>query len=118
MMTRKEIFAYALEKYDAEPEYLWIRTPNYAVLRHRRNRKWFAAVVDIMEDMLGLKGEKLVDVLNLKCDPLLVSALRSEPGIFPAYHMNKENWISVLLSSAISKESVFHLLDQSYELTR
>ena len=118
MVSRKEILMYIKEKYGAEPDYPWPRTPNYAILRHRHNRKWFGAIVDITEDKLGLKGNKLVDALNLKCDPLLVGSLRNESEIFPAYHMNKEHWITILLHSSISKEMVYGLIDLSYELTQ
>lgn len=118
MISREEIFLYVKEKYGIEPDYPWARTPNYAVLRHKNNHKWFGAIVDITEDKLGLDGNKLIDALNVKCDPLLIGSLRSEQGIFPAYHMNKEHWITILLSSTISKEKVNGLIDLSYELTK
>jgi len=117
MISREEIFAYVNGKYGIKPDYPWMRTPNYAILRHK-SRKWFAAIVDITEDKLGLNGDRLVDAINLKCDPSLVGPLRNEPGIFPAYHMNKEHWITILLSSPIAKEKVFDLIDLSYGLTK
>ena len=118
MISREEIFAYVKETYDVIPDYPWLRTPNYAILRHKHNRKWFGAVVDITEDKLGLEGNELVDALNLKCDPLLISSLRSEPGIFPAYHMNKEHWLTILLNGSFPKEKICKLIDVSYDLTR
>ena len=68
-------------------------------------------------DKLGLTGDGTVDVLNVKCDPLLTGALRREPGILPAYHMNKDKWISVLLDGAVPQEEIFRLIDLSYQLT-
>ena len=118
MISRKQVLAYVKEKYGVEPDYPWMRKPNYAILRHRHNRKWFGAIVDITEDKLGLEGNKLIDALNLKCDPFLLGSLRNEPGIFPAYHMNKEHWLTILLSSPILKEEVYNLIDLSYELTK
>ncbi len=118
MADRNEILKYVKEKYDIEPDYPWARNPNFAILRHRKNRKWFGAIIDITEDKLGLPGNKLVDAINLKCDPLLVGSLRSEPGIFPAYHMNKEHWITVLLASSLAKEMLNNLIDMSYDLTK
>jgi len=118
MISREEIFLYAKEKYDVEPDYPWMRTPNYAILRHKANRKWFAAIVDITEDKLGLDGDRLVDAINLKCDPSLVGSLRDGQEIFPAYHMNKEHWITILLKSSIPKERVYDLIDLSYELAK
>ena len=118
MISRKEIFFYAKDKYGIEPDYPWVRTPNYAILRHKANRKWFGAIVDITEDKLGLKGRKLIDALLLKCDPILIGSLRSEIGILPGYHMNKEHWITVLLDGSYPKERVFELINLSYELTK
>ena len=118
MITREDIFVYVKEKYGIAPDYPWARTPNYAILRHKTTRKWFGAIVDITVDKLGLPGHGLVDAISLKCDPLLVGQLRQEAGIFPAYHMNKEHWITVLLDSPIAKERVETLIDYSFALTR
>lgn len=118
MISRIEIFAYAKERYDIEPDYPWARTPNYAILQHNISRKWFGAVVDITEDKLGLNGNRLIDVLLLKCDPVLIGSLRQEAGILPAYHMNKDHWISVLLDGSCPKEKVFSLIDLSFDITK
>lgn len=68
-----------------------MRNPNFAVFWHSNNQKWFALIMDIPRSRLGLPGDELLDVVNLKCDPLLIGSLRSEPGFFPAYHMNKDS---------------------------
>ena len=120
-MRRQEILDHARKKYGVDPDYPWRRSPNYAILRHGHSRKWFAAIVDVTEDKLGLDGDRLVDVLNIKCDPLLIGPLRELPWAFPAWHMNKEHWLSILLGGAAlkaPKAEVFGLLDMSYELTR
>ena len=118
MIKRKEILAYVKKKYGAEPDFPWGEDSNYAVLRHNENRKWFGLVFDITEDKLGLVGDKLIDALNVKCDPFLIRELRNEPGIFPAYHMNKEHWITVVLDGSCPKERVFGLIDISYDLAK
>ena len=81
MINRREIFIYVKVKYNIEPDYPWVRTPNYAILRHETSRKWFGAIVDITEDKLGLKGTKRIDALLLKCDPFLIGSLRGEAGM-------------------------------------
>ena len=57
-----------------------------------------------------------VDAINLKNIPEIIGGLRKEQGIFPAYHMNKEHWITVPLDGTVSKERVFELIDISYDL--
>ena len=38
-------------------------------------------------------------------------------GFLPAYHMNKEKWITVLLDGTVDKAQIMDLLNMSYELT-
>ena len=69
---REEVFRYVKKKYNSEIEYLWTRFPTYAIFRHSDNKKWYGLVMDIPCSRLGLPGEDIVDVLNVKLDnPLL-----------------------------------------------
>ena len=117
-MNREELEAYILNHYSAQPDYPWADTPLAAVFRHAGNRKWFALLMEVPRDKLGLLGTEKLDIVNFKCDPILIASLRGEAGIFPAYHMNKEQWISILLDNAVSEEQTKELLQFSFELTR
>lgn len=114
---RNIIFDYARETYGTEPEYLWEKTPDTAVLRHSSNKKWYAAVLDVRRDKLGLKGDGVVDILDVKCDPMLIGSLIEKDGYCRAYHMNKEKWITIILDGTVPNEEIFGLIDLSYELT-
>ena len=116
-MKREELIDYIRETYGAEPEYPWSDLPNYAVFRHANNRKWFAVIMDVPSDKLGLKGKAVKDIVNLKCDPLMAGSLTAEKGIIPAYHMSKSRWISVLLEDLEDEEKLKVLLDISFDLT-
>ena len=107
---------YIEEQYGASPEYLWRKYPSYAVFRRENNRKWFAVVMEVPRNKLGLTGKDMVGILNIKCDPRLSGALRENRSIFPAYHMNKSNWVTVLLDGSVSMEELMPLLDMSYSL--
>ena len=48
----------------------------------------------------------------------MIGGLRKDEGILPAYQMNKEHWISVLLDGTVEKEKICDLIDISYDLTR
>lgn len=117
-MNRKELESYIIENYNVEPDYPWVKYPNYEVFRHRGSRKWFALIMEIRSAKLGLPGEGMLDILNLKCDPLLIGSLRTAPGFFPAYHMNKESWITLALDGSVPEDQIKALLDMSYELTK
>ena len=117
-MNREELEAYILNHYSTEPDYPWADTPRATVFRHAGNRKWFALVMEVPRDKLGLPGTEKLDIVNFKCDPILISSLRGETGIFPAYHMNKASWITASLDGSVSAETIELLLDVSYELTK
>ena len=55
-------------------------------------------ILDRSGSMSGLEGDTIVDVINLKCSPDDAPALCMTDGIFPAYHMNKKHWVSVVYS--------------------
>lgn len=116
-MNRAGFMQFILEQYSVEPDYPWMKNPNFAVFRHSNNQKWFALIMDIPRSRLGLPGDELLDVVNLKCDPLLIGSLRSEPGFFPAYHMNKDSWITVSLDNKADADKLKMLLDMSYTAT-
>lgn len=77
-----------------------------------------ALVVEVNAKELGLQEDKTVDVLNILCDPMMIGSLRMKEGFFPAYHMNKANWISILLDGTVSAGEIKPLLELSYQLTR
>lgn len=116
-MNRTEFKQYILETYPANLDCPWERYPNYEVFRHSSNQKWFAVIMDVPKTNLGLSGTDPMDVVNLKCSPVLIGSLRSEPGFFPAYHMSKDHWITVALDGSVPDEQLKMLLDMSYEAT-
>ena len=115
-MRRQDIFVWCKQQYDVEPDYPW--NDWNAVLRHKDNRKWFGLVLEVKGNKLGMDTEKMVDLLNIKCDPVLIGSLLLQRGFFPAYHMNKDNWVSILLDAPENDEKIKSLLDMSYEMTR
>ena len=114
---RDDILMYAAEQYGTEPEYLWMKYPEYAVLRHADNKKWYAILMNVEREKLGLSGEGAVDILDIKCEPIMGASLLFEKGFLPAYHMNKGNWITVLLDGTVDKETIFSLLTLSFDMT-
>lgn len=117
-LTRTDLEKIILEFYDGEPDFPWMKYPSYEVFRHRNNRKWFALIMDIPRSKLGLSGEEPIDVVNFKCPPIMLGSFLQEQGIFPAYHMNKANWLTVALDGSASDETIKLLLDLSFEETR
>ena len=58
-----------------------------------------------------------VEVVNIKLDPDKIKDLHKEKGFYPAYHMNKKNWISILLNDTVPDAVLLKLLDESHSFT-
>ena len=116
-MTRQELETHLRDVYNTDPEYPWARYPEYAVFRHAANRKWFAVTMSVPREKMGLEGDGVIPILNLKTDPILLGSLLKEEGFFPAYHMSKSSWVSAALDGSADSEKIRWLLDLSYSLT-
>lgn len=124
-----------LERYGVSPDFPFGESPDeaYGTFRHADNRKWFALIMNIkLAALLRTKnkvaagsgnGEEngkpdtCIDIVNLKILPEKGTTLRSEKGIYPAYHMNHIHWISVVLNDTLSDDRVMELIDESFRLT-
>ncbi len=116
-MNKDQWKDYIAETYSADAEFPWARHPKDIVFRHGGSRKWFALLLEVPKGKLGLPGDGPLAILNVKCDPVLAGSFLTEPGLYPAYHMNKTNWLSIALDGSVSDDKVKLLLDMSFELT-
>lgn len=115
-MNRQTVTDYIKSEFGVTGETLWMDAPLYNVFRNRRNGKWFAIIMDVDKCKLGLDGEGKVDVINVKCDPLLIGSLLRTSGYLPAYHMSKAHWISILLDGSASTAEIKDLIHLSYKM--
>lgn len=116
-VRREELRKLILEEYSGQLDHPWSKYPENEVFRHGGSRKWFALAMTIPRSRLGLSGEGKIDVVNFKCGPVLVGSLLQEPGVYPAYHMNKTNWVSVALDGTAAEDTIRFLLETSFRLT-
>ena len=115
---REKVFQYVKRKYSVEPDYPMPTAPTFPVMRHEDNRKWFAIIMDVPRDRLGLDGNGRVDILNVKLgDPLLAGFLTQQLGYFRGYHVSRGNWISILLDGTVSMEEIGQWIDESFRVT-
>ena len=103
------------KQYGTVPEYLWSKLPDSAILRHK-NGKWYAVIMTVEKSKLGLEGNDLVDIMDVKCDPEMTSMIIQTYGFLPGYHMNKQHWITILLDGSVSEAKTLDFLDMSYDL--
>ena len=115
---REEIERYINENYNIIQDNPWKESPNHTTFKHKNNHKWFALIMEIPYEKLMIDKNGIVNVINLKNIPEIIGGLRKEKGILPAYHMNKEHWITVLLDGSVPKKKICDLIDISYDLTK
>ena len=115
-MTKQEFLEYCLNTYGISPDYPFDDWMESAVLRHVDNKKWYAIVLRISRRKFGFDSDEVIDVVNLKLPTEMFGSFGAADGVYPAYHMNKLHWISVLLPDA-PDDIVQFLVNVSFEAT-
>ena len=116
-VTKQAFLEYCLDTYSTSPDYPFDEDFLTAVLRHRDSRKWYAIVMRVPRRRFGFDSDEVIDVVNLKLPTEMFGAFGTTDGVYPAYHMNKLHWVSVLLPDA-PDEVVSFLTNASFEATR
>lgn len=112
---RKLLLDYVKEKYGTIPEEPW-EDNNHATIKTSNSKKWYGIFMSIPYKTLGLEKSGKIDVLNVKLNPDLIESLIDKKHFFPAYHMNKKYWITILLDSDTDLNLVKSLIDESFKL--
>ena len=101
------------KKYGKKPIFKWENT-DAAVFEN--NEKWFGIIMNVDRNKFSdLTGE--TEVLNIKLDRHKVDKLINNKGFYPAYHMNKKSWITIVLDDTLSDDYIMNLIDESYSYT-
>ena len=116
-MTKQSFLKYCLDTYGTSPDYTFDEDFETAVLRHTDNRKWYAIVMKVSRRKFGFENDEVIDVVNLKLPTEMFGSFGATDGVYPAYHMNKLHWISILLPDA-SDDIVQFLANVSFEATK
>lgn len=116
-MTKQEFLEYCRGTYGTLPDYPFDEDFETAVLRHGDNRKWYAIVMRVSRSKFGFNCDEIIDVVNLKLPTEMFGSFGAADGVYPAYHMNKLHWISVLLPDA-PDDVVAFLVNASFEATK
>lgn len=111
-----EIIKYAKDKYKNEVEYLWKKFPKNGILRHQNNQKWYAAILTVSKSKLGFEDDKIEEIIDLRAKN--VSTIIDNKRYFAGYHMNKKNWITIILDGSADIDDIKLKLDESYNLTK
>ena len=106
-----------IEKYGAEPEFLWEQYSGSGIFRNSETQKWFGIIMDVDRSKIEKNKKGLVEVLNVKLPPEEVIEITSKPHFYEAYHINKKYWISIILDNSVSDKKIMELIETSCQLS-
>ncbi|WP_291291106.1 MmcQ/YjbR family DNA-binding protein [Enterococcus sp.] len=118
MDLKTKIRDYASTLENVQKDHPFQKFPEYEVFRHTKTGKWFALIMTIDRNKLGISGDGQVTVIDVKAEPEEISILINAPGYFPGYHMNKNHWLTILLDGTVKEEQIREMIKNSYALTR
>jgi len=113
---KDDYIAWIKTQFGAEPDYPWPDDAPWSFVFRCPNEKWFALVMRIKYRQLGLTSDEEVWVVNMKASQDEIPNLIDKKSIFPAWHMNKKHWITVLLTAATDFNKLCELTQKSWEL--
>lgn len=113
----KEIIKYIKNKYNDELEFLWKKFDDNAIWRNKENNKWYGALLKISRKKLGIDSDEIVEIVDLRYQKENIIDLVDNKKIFQGYHMNKNNWITIILDDSMKTKDIFGLIDNSYDLS-
>ena len=110
------LMEYCERKFGTEPEAPWEDSPDAYTFKTAKRNKWYALFMTIPYKSLGLAAKGTLDVVNIKLPPEKVLDLIDRVHFYPAYHMNKKHWITIVLDKEVDEPLVQQLLEESYGL--
>lgn len=112
------IIQYIREQYQNRLEYLWETSPENAIVRRTDNRKWYAVLLRIEKNKIGLRGKEKTEIINLKMRPEEITQRMDKKTYFPAWHMNKKHWITLCLDGSVDLREIYQHIDESWRLAK
>lgn len=112
----KEVIKHITEEYKNELEFPW--NDENSVLRRADNNKWYAVFLKISARKIGIDRDDIIEVLNIKMEPLEVERLVDNKKYFPAYHMNKKHWVTIPFGGYLSTTEILEKIEDSYKLCK
>ena len=114
-----EIIDYCNDKYGENHVNPFKKHPDILAFVNEKN-KWYALMSNVEYNKLNKTSNIItkVKILNVKYPTDNISDIIDNQNIFPAYHMNKKHWVSIVLDKNIKLETIKELIDISYSLVK
>lgn len=114
-MTLAELEDYILSSFEATSDHSFEEDRTVTIYRRLDNNQRFAATKNVGCRSVNVERAGRIDILNVSVNPRLVAALREREGFRPAWRMNRNKWVTVLLDGTVSDDEIRTYLDMSYK---
>ncbi|MGX5721680.1 MmcQ/YjbR family DNA-binding protein [Shinella zoogloeoides] len=112
----KRLIQHVRDTYRDELQFLWAKFPYNAVFRRQDNGKWYAALLVVKANKIGLGGDDEIEIIDFRVKPEYLSNIIDGDSYFPGYHMNKKHWVTARLDGSVTAEELCSRIDESYEI--
>ena len=99
-------------------KFYWEKFPRNAICRRKDNQKQYLAILSVKGSKIGLETDEVVEVIDLRVPKDKISYILQCNNIYPAYHMNKKSWITIVLDNSINMTDIYEYIDESYLLAK
>lgn len=113
---KEEILSFVKKRYNTTPIYPWPKIPSACTLKV--NDKWYGVMMNLSYKSLKVDKEGNVDILNIKLPTEKIEELIDKETFYPAYHMNKKNWITIALTANADIALIENLIEISYHIVK
>ena len=111
------LIEYVQKTYGDEPDNPFKKI-DACVIRNHESKKWYGLIMEIPRGTLDHNDDETkVEILNIKVKEENVSKYLEKEDVYPAYHMKKKNWISIVLDGKIKDSDIKKWIDESYQYT-
>ncbi len=109
---------YIYETYDGTPDFLWPNIPSYGAYRLANSKKWYAIIGSVPLYKLdhASNSRQEVEVINVKVDSDKIKDILAQKGYYPAFHMNKKCWVSIILDDTLRDTEIQKRINDSHAI--
>lgn len=114
-MTLAEVDDYIRSNFEATSDHSFEGDPTVTIFRRLDNNQRFAATKNVGCRSVNAGSTGRIDILNVSVKPRLVATLREREGFRPAWRMNSNKWVTILLDGTVPDDEIQTLLGESYK---
>lgn len=107
-----------INKYKDYPEFPWTSSPGAGIFRNPVSKKWYGLIMNIDKSKIYKTKTGEIEVINVKLDDKIIPDLLKKKGIYPAYHMNKKYWVTIILDDTLLDEEIMQYITISHDFSQ